>query len=136
VDRWEGGRLLLEPVPQGQGGLNVVAVVGQQPVTGSLAALDRLVVADHRLVAAWLVHVPREAAQRGGDLQLDRVAGDEVTPEHLQQVHPLVGGDEVLDLVEHPDHGSTAAHLGVLVGLVVAVGPEREPGVGDLLPQP
>src|SRR5256885_14199242 len=64
--------------------LDVVAVVGEQPVPGrarfpgpGLPGPGGLVVPDHRLTAAGVRHVPGEPGQRGDVLEPGRAAGDE-----------------------------------------------------------
>src|SRR5260370_42072260 len=72
------GGVAVQPVAQGAGGLDVVAVVGEEPVPGGTgragAGANGLVVADHRLAAAGILDRPGESGQRGHVLEPGRAA--------------------------------------------------------------
>src|SRR5215472_12066131 len=74
-----------EPFPQRPGRLDVVAVIGEQPIAGrlrfagrSIGGANGLVIPEHRRTATRILDIPDEASQRGDLLEPGGPAGDEL----------------------------------------------------------
>ena len=109
----------------------LVVVEDPSPSLGAHAVVlvgRGLDVAHHGQIAADVVASPGEPGQRSDGLQsIAREAGDELVPDHRQQIDPVLGLDEPFDLGFTPAARRQATQLPVLGSLAVAVGAERPP---------
>lgn len=90
----------------GGGGAAIVTVVAEQAVCFACAVeLDGLLAVDTFLL-------PGEARQRGDDLEAQARRADELAFHQLEDVDPLAGGNEGVDLLDAGDTGEAGELLG------------------------